>query len=124
MDEKFMLLAVVLPLITGVLIPALPFKNRKQMCIFMETGVLLTSVLVILLLLNPPSDTLTVFRFTGNLSITFRIDGAGSIFACMAAVLWPLAMLYSFEYMQHELIYLRQEVEFLKKITSIKDTKK
>ena len=102
MDEKFMLLAVVLPLITGVLIPALPFKNRKQMCIFMETGVLLTSVLVILLLLNPPSDTLTVFRFTGNLSITFRIDGAGSIFACMAAVLWPLAMLYSFEYMKHE----------------------
>ncbi|MDO4651081.1 MAG: hypothetical protein Q4B26_20780 [Eubacteriales bacterium] len=26
--------------------------------------------------------------------------------------------------MQHELMYLRQEVEFLKKITSIKDTKK
>lgn len=26
--------------------------------------------------------------------------------------------------MQHELLYLRQEVEFLKKITSIKDTKK
>ena len=102
MDEKFMLLAVLLPLITGVLIPALPFKNRKQMCIFMETGVLLTSVLVILLLLNPPSAALTVFRFTGNLSVTFRIDGAGSIFACMAAVLWPLALLYSFEYMKHE----------------------
>ncbi|MCF0128830.1 MAG: transposase [Pseudobutyrivibrio sp.] len=26
--------------------------------------------------------------------------------------------------MQHELLYLRQEVEFLKKITSLKDTKK
>lgn len=26
--------------------------------------------------------------------------------------------------MQHEILYLRQEVEFLKKITSIKDTKK
>jgi hypothetical protein len=26
--------------------------------------------------------------------------------------------------MQHELMYLRQEVEFLKKITSVKDTKK
>ena len=26
--------------------------------------------------------------------------------------------------MQHELLYLRQEVEFLKKITSVKDTKK
>jgi hypothetical protein len=26
--------------------------------------------------------------------------------------------------MQHELMYLRQEVEFLKKISSLKDTKK
>lgn len=102
MDEKFMLLVVLLPLVIGVLLPVLPFKNRKQMCIFMELGVLITSVLVIFLLLNPPADTLTVFRFTGNLSVTFRIDGTGSIFACMAAVLWPLALLYSFEYMKHE----------------------
>jgi multicomponent Na+:H+ antiporter subunit D len=57
---------------------------------------------VIALLVNPPVDPLVVFRFTGNLSVTLRVDGLGSIFACMAAVLWPLALLYSFEYMKHE----------------------
>lgn len=102
MNEKMMLVVVLLPFIIGVLLPVLPFQNRKQMCVFMEIGALINSVLVILLLMNPPVETLTVFRFTGNLSVTFRIDGAGSIFACMAAVLWPLALLYSFEYMKHE----------------------
>lgn len=102
MNEKMMLVVVLLPFIIGVLLPVFPFQNRKQMCVFMEIGALINSVLVILLLMNPPVETLTVFRFTGNLSVTFRIDGAGSIFACMAAVLWPLALLYSFEYMKHE----------------------
>lgn len=102
MDEKWMLAVVLLPFVIGVLLPVLPFKNRKQMCIFMEIGALINSVMVIFLLFNPPLETLTVFRFTGNLSVTFRVDGLGSIFACMAAVLWPLALLYSFEYMKHE----------------------
>ena len=72
------------------------------MCIFLEIAALVNSVLVFLLLWNPPVDTLTVFRFTGNLSVTFRVDGMGGLFAGMAAFLWPLALLYSFEYMKHE----------------------
>jgi multicomponent Na+:H+ antiporter subunit D len=72
------------------------------MCIFIEVCALINSVLVITMLVNQPAEALTVFRFTGNLSVTLRVDGLGSIFACMAAVLWPLALLYSFEYMKHE----------------------
>ncbi len=102
MDEKWMLLVVLIPFVVGVLIPALPFRTRRQMCIFTGLGALLNSVLVILLLLNPPTEALTVFRFTGNLSVTLGIDGPGSVFACLAAVMWPLALLFSFEYMKHE----------------------
>jgi len=102
MDEKWMLLVVLIPFVVGVLIPALPFRTRRQMCIFTGFGALLNSVLVILLLLNPPAEALTVFRFTGNLSVTLGIDGPGSVFACLAAVMWPLALLFSFEYMKHE----------------------
>ncbi len=102
MDEKWMLLVVLIPFVVGVLIPALPFRTRRQMCIFTGLGALLNSVLVILLLLNPPAEALTVFRFTGNLSVTLGIDGPGSVFACLAAVMWPLALLFSFEYMKHE----------------------
>lgn len=102
MNEKIMLLVILLPLIVGVLAGLLTFRSRKQMCIFLEAGVLLTSFLTLAMLLNPPEDALTVFRFTGNLSVTLAVDGMGSVFAGMVALLWPLAMLYAFEYMKHE----------------------
>lgn len=102
MSEVFMLLVILIPLFGGILVPLLSFRSRRAMLIYMETVVLLTSVLVILLLFNRPEDTLTVFRFTGNLSITLRIDGLGGLYAGLVAVLWPFAMLYSFEYMKHE----------------------
>lgn len=102
MSEVFMLFAILLPLFGGILVPLFSFHSRRAMLIYMETVVILTSVLVFLLLLNRPEDTLTVFRFTGNLSITLRIDGPGGLYAGLVAALWPLAMLYSFEYMKHE----------------------
>lgn len=102
MREVMMLIVVLLPLFTGILVKLLPFRSRKHMLIFMETAVCMNSFLVALLLLNRPEETLTVFRFTGNLSVTLRLDGMGAVFAGMAAVLWPFAMLYSFEYMKRE----------------------
>lgn len=102
MSEIFMLIVILLPLLGGILVPLLHFKSRRSMLIYMETVVVLTSGLMFLLLLNRPEEALTVFRFTGNLSITLRIDGLGSLYAGLVAFLWPFAMLYSFEYMKHE----------------------
>ena len=79
MSEICMLIAILLPLFGGILVPLLSFKSRKIMLIYMETVVVLTSVLMFLLLLGRPEEALTVFRFTGNLSITLRIDGRGGL---------------------------------------------
>lgn len=102
MNAIIMVVVVLLPMIAGVLIPLLPFKNRTQMMIYIETAVIITSALVIAMLFNRPEESLVLFRFTGNLSVSFRLDGLGTVFAGMVAVLWPLAVLYSFEYMKHE----------------------
>lgn len=102
MNAIIMVVVVLLPMIAGVLIPLLPFKNRTQMMIYIETAVIITSALVIAMLFNRPEESLVLFRFTGNLNVSFRLDGLGTVFAGMVAVLWPLAVLYSFEYMKHE----------------------
>lgn len=102
MSAYMMMIVVLLPILAGALIPFLPFKTRTQMMIYIEGMVLLTSVLVISMLLNPPADAFVLFRFTGNLSISFRLDGLGTVFAGIVSVLWPLATLYAFEYMKHE----------------------
>lgn len=69
---------------------------------YIEALALINSILVITMLFFQPEEAFVLFRFTGNLRVSFHLDGLGKIFAAMAAVLWPLAVLYSFEYMKNE----------------------
>ena len=43
-----------------------------------------------------------LIQFGGNLSISLAIDGPSMVFGIIIAVLWPVTVLYSFEYMKHE----------------------
>lgn len=102
MREIIMLLAVILPLLAGLLIFLIPFPGIRSVWIFAETAVLLNSLLVLSLLFLRPEGTVTIFRFSGNLSVTLRMDGPGAVYGGLAAVLWPLVLLYAFEYMERE----------------------
>lgn len=102
MHIAVMITVVLLPILGGVLIPMLPFRSRREMLWYIEALVLINSILVVTMLLFQPEDAFVLFRFTGNLRVSFHLDGMGRVFAAMAAVLWPPAVLYSFEYMKHE----------------------
>lgn len=95
-------IVILLPIFCGALVPVLPFKNRRQMEFYIETAVILNSILVVYMLFHRPDEVFTMFRLTGNLSISFRLDDLGTVFAAIVSLLWPLASLYAFEYMQHE----------------------
>ena len=97
-----MLVVVVIPILVGISPWVIPFKGRRSMLVFLEAGVCINSLLVLWMLLQWPEASFTVFRFTGNLSVTFNLDGMGAVYAGLAAFLWPFALLYSFEYMKHE----------------------
>ncbi|MBP1556959.1 MAG: proton-conducting membrane transporter [Oscillospiraceae bacterium] len=101
MNQYWILAAVILPLIGGILVPLLPFKKRGQMIWFIETVVITASVLVWLLITNGKTEVFHLVRFVGDLSISFKIDGMTMVFAGLVAVLWPMATLYAFEYMEH-----------------------
>lgn len=102
MNSVIMPIVILLPIFCGALVPVLPFKSRRQMEFYIETAVILNSVLVVCMLFHRPDEVFTMFRLTGNLSISFRLDDLGTVFAAIVSLLWPLASLYAFEYMQHE----------------------
>lgn len=102
MSANIMVIVVLFPMLCGALIPILPFKSRKQMLVYIEAVVLLNSVMALTMLWNRPEEAFTLFRFTGNLSVSFKLDGMGTVFAAIVSCLWPLATLYAFEYMKHE----------------------
>lgn len=102
MNQYFILVAILLPVIGGILIPLLPFPKRNHMLIFIELVVLVTSGIVVGILGGGTTDVFHVVHFVHDLSISFKIDGMTMVFAGLVAILWPLATLYAFEYMEHE----------------------
>ena len=102
MSQYWILAAILLPVLGGILIPILPFGKRNRMLWYIEAVVLLTSLMVGNLLLGGTTQVFHVVHFVNDLSISFKIDGMTMVFAGLVAVLWPLATLYSFEYMEHE----------------------
>ena len=102
MPEIMLFIVILLPILTGVCAFFIPFKKDTHREIFLETFIIINSILVWLLLLNRPEGTFTLAYFTGNLVVQFQIDGLSMVFAGLVATLWPLATLYAFEYMKKE----------------------
>ncbi len=102
MSAYLMIIAVLLPILGGLLTFFLPFKKGRIRNIYVEIVVIITSVLAFMLLFNPPADAATMIKFTEDLTISFRLDDTGRVFTFILAFLWPLATLYAFEYMEHE----------------------
>lgn len=102
MSPYLMLVSIFLPVAGGCGIGLFKFKNRRGEAVFTSAVVLLAAALTWALILNRPQGNAELIRFTQNLRVSLRLDGAGSIFAGLVATLWPLSTLYAFEYMQDD----------------------
>ena len=102
MNRLFLIVPILLPIILGTLSFVIPADKKKQRNAFTMFTILCSSVSVWLLALNTPQESLVLLNLTENLSFVLKLDGAGKIFSCLSATLWPLTALYAFEYMSHE----------------------
>lgn len=109
-SEYWILAAILLPMLGGIATRFLPFRKQRHMYIFVEVYTIATSLIVWALLAGGTTQVFHVVHFVNDLSISFKIDGMTMVFAGLVSLLWPLAVLYSFEYMEH---HERQRTFFL-----------
>lgn len=95
-------LTIALPMLGGAAMGLMRFSSAKSRGIYVETIVLATSILTWVLLLTRTDTTFVLCHMNSELALAFRVDGMSCIFAGLVSILWPLASLYGFEYMQHE----------------------
>lgn len=93
--------AVFFPIAAGLLLFLVPEQQRKLRCTLVELTALLTSAVMFYLITGKQGTVEAAFPIVQNLTLTFSLDGTGSLFAGLAAFLWPIATLYGFEYMRH-----------------------
>ena len=103
MSPYFLLIPIALPIFGSFLSFFLKFpeEDDRKRNICMESLVVLTSVLVWILIFNVKREPVQLYSFISGFSIAFRMDGLSSLFAGMVSLMWPLVMLYAFEYMEH-----------------------
>lgn len=108
MDQILLAVPALLPLAGGMgLLLASRSGHRKESYPMLKWYVMLITVLNSLVLLwlvfhAGAQDHMVLFRLYGVLRVSFCLDGMGRVFAVLISVLWPLAVLYSFEYMKEE----------------------
>ena len=102
MNNTLLLIPVFLPIILGIISFLIPFKNQKAHNLFISLSIIVSSISVWYSAIQAPESTLVILTFTNNLDFALKFDGAGKIFACLSATLWPLTALYAFDYMKHE----------------------
>lgn len=111
MDNFLLPVPALLPIIGGmILLVGSRLVHKKgdgalkvgAMRIYVSAITLLNSLVLFLLVLRGGEDSFVLFRLYGNLRVLFRLDGMGRVFAALIAFLWPLAVLYAFEYMKEE----------------------
>ena len=97
-----LLVSILIPLAGAALLFLLRPQNAKVRNALVMATALLTSACVAWCLLTPGDHAVVLLRLSNMLTVSFKLDGLGRVFAGLVAFLWPLASLYGLEYMRHE----------------------
>lgn len=93
-----LLSAVLLPILTGALLPALRWKQGARNLYIMASALLTSALAAVAVLSDLPA--LELLSLNNKLSIMLRLDNLGKLFTALIAVLWPLTLLYAINYMK------------------------
>jgi multicomponent Na+:H+ antiporter subunit D len=102
MEASLIPAAILLPLLGGGVMLAHPLRRRGVREAWVMLLTLATSALAAALVLYPPRQALALWSIYPGLTLAFHTDGLTLVFLGIVALLWPIAVLYSFEYMSHE----------------------
>lgn len=100
----FLLISILFPILGAFLLFFLniPEENDRARNIYTESIVVITSILVWILIFTVKRENVQIYSFIDGFSICFRMDTLSMLFSGMISLMWPLVMLYAFEYMEHD----------------------
>ena len=99
MGALITVLPVFFPILAGICLLPVKFKERKQREQWVLTIVVLNAIFALFAIWSGKADAFTLFHFSDKLSLELRMDGLSKVFGTMVSVLWILTTIYGFEYM-------------------------
>lgn len=101
MPSFLVILPVFLPIVAGAVLLFLPDISDRKRNIYTFSVSLINLILVALICVSG-NDGFRLIRLLDNIEIAFRVDRLSILFSLLVSVLWPLSLLFGYEYMEHE----------------------
>ncbi len=102
MNSLYLLIAIFIPTVCGLLTLRLKFADDHALHVYIEGVALVTSVLVWVLLFCVPGDPVILYEFEDRFTLQIGLDHLGKLYAGLVSVMWPVVLLYAFSYMEHD----------------------
>ncbi|MBQ7245687.1 MAG: proton-conducting membrane transporter [Firmicutes bacterium] len=102
MTSVLLIIAILIPTFGGLAALRIPFKSSKSLHIYIETVALITTAVVLLLAIISKGSWVTLMTFAPGFKFVLGFDGLGKLYAVLVALMWPIVLLYSFSYMEHD----------------------
>ena len=93
-------ICILLPTVAGLVILSASFRSFRVLKWITLPAVFLTSLAILLVLLEKEPQAFVLWRFSGTLSLAFRADGLSRFFLGILAALWPMTAVYACSYMK------------------------
>ena len=102
MPSVLIIAPVFLPILLGFIFILRPQLSRRKRNVISFILSIINLAIVIILVSGGTDCDFTLLRILDDVSISFRMDELGKLFAVLVSILWPFSLLYSGEYMEDE----------------------
>ncbi len=96
-----LLLPVFLPVVAGILILLVKGFRKDKKALHGTTAAVLILELVLVWSMLSSGGSLKLWQLTDKITISFAVDDVSRLFAGLTSVIWTLAGIYAFSYMDH-----------------------
>lgn len=101
LDSYIVLFPILLPILVGTAMLFMPQCKSRNIYLGMVTAVLLITGSLAAVCVAGNEISYTAFYLTDTIPIYFKVDNLGKLFAAIVTIVWILAGLFSFSYMEH-----------------------
>ncbi len=102
MNSLYLLIAILIPVVCGLLALRIRFRSSHSLHIYIECVAIVTTLVVWFLLLHVSGSDVILYEFTPRFTIQIGLDRLGKLYAGMVSLMWPIVLLYTFSYMEHD----------------------
>lgn len=103
MKESGMLLfPIFFPIILGTLLLFMKKTTKRKTMVLITAAGLFVTAFAVMGVLAQGEASFTLFQLTTLLPVFFRVDAVGRLFVSVVTIVWVLAGIYAFRYMEHE----------------------